>query len=181
MKKIIIDTPSGIGTIEELGVSDLGFLMIRINIEKDGESKWVTYNLGIHSTKENMFTNAIRESRSNGETKFVPLEWDYSGWVNHVKENTDSPWHQENWNRTLMTMINRLVIFSDPSLDKVLEVSNNLYGIFLALEFFNITNSVYGENLKVSFVQNSTNTIRLTTPTNEVLGELIVINYGPIS
>jgi hypothetical protein len=46
MNKVNILTPKGVGEIENTYVSDLGFLMLRIN-NLDGT--YTTYNLGKHN------------------------------------------------------------------------------------------------------------------------------------
>ena len=56
MNKVNILTPKGIGEIENTYVSDLGFLMLRIN-NLDGT--YTTYNLGKHNVDVNIFTNQI--------------------------------------------------------------------------------------------------------------------------
>jgi hypothetical protein len=56
MNKVNILTPKGVGEIENTYVSDLGFLMLRIN-NLDGT--YTTYNLGKHDVDSNMFTNKI--------------------------------------------------------------------------------------------------------------------------
>jgi hypothetical protein len=56
MNKVNILTPKGVGEIENTYVSDLGFLMLRIN-NLDGT--YTTYNLGKHNVDVNIFTNQI--------------------------------------------------------------------------------------------------------------------------
>lgn len=55
--KVEIKTPNGNGLIEEIYVSELGFLMVRVK-RVDNQS-WTTYNLGIHNPTDNIFTNAL--------------------------------------------------------------------------------------------------------------------------
>lgn len=52
----IIDTPKGIGELEKVYISELGFLMLRID-NLDGT--YTTYNLGKHDPSKNIFTNEI--------------------------------------------------------------------------------------------------------------------------
>jgi hypothetical protein len=54
----IINTPKGVGQIENLYVSDLGFLMLRID-NLDGT--FTTYNMGKHDPSNNIFSNEILE------------------------------------------------------------------------------------------------------------------------
>jgi len=56
MNKVEILTPKGTGKVENIYVSDLGFLMLRID-NLDGT--YTTYNLGKHDVQSNMFTNKI--------------------------------------------------------------------------------------------------------------------------
>ena len=52
----IIETPKGFGEVEKVFVSELGFLMLRID-NLDGT--FTTYNLGKHDPSKNIFTNEI--------------------------------------------------------------------------------------------------------------------------
>lgn len=52
----IIETPKGLGEIEKVYISELGFLMLRID-NLDGT--YTTYNLGKHDPSNNIFSNEI--------------------------------------------------------------------------------------------------------------------------
>ena len=52
----LIQTPKGIGELERIYISELGFLMLRI-YNLDGT--YTTYNLGKHDTDNNIFSNQI--------------------------------------------------------------------------------------------------------------------------
>ena len=52
----IIETPKGFGELEKVYISELGFLMLRID-NLDGT--YTTYNLGKHDPSKNIFTNEI--------------------------------------------------------------------------------------------------------------------------
>jgi len=52
----IINTPKGLGEIEKIYISDLGFLMLRID-NLDGT--FTTYSLGKHDPSNNMFSKQI--------------------------------------------------------------------------------------------------------------------------
>ena len=54
----IIETPKGFGEIEKIYVSELDFLMLRID-NLDGT--FTTYNLGKHNTSNNIFSKEILE------------------------------------------------------------------------------------------------------------------------
>lgn len=66
MNKIKILTPKGTGEIENVYVSDLGFLMLRIN-NLDGT--YTTYNLGKHNIESNIFSNEILEDETVGSSR----------------------------------------------------------------------------------------------------------------
>ena len=57
-KMVITQTPKGLGTVEKIYVSELGYLMLRIYFEN---GTFTTYNLGIHNPENNMFTDKIME------------------------------------------------------------------------------------------------------------------------
>jgi len=52
----LINTPKGLGKVEKNYVSELGFLMLRID-NLDGT--YTTYNLGKHDPTNNIFSNEI--------------------------------------------------------------------------------------------------------------------------
>ena len=56
MKKPLIETPKGIGMLEDVYVSELGFLMIKISFEN---GTFMSYNLGKHEEDNNIFTNKL--------------------------------------------------------------------------------------------------------------------------
>jgi hypothetical protein len=51
-----IETPKGLGEIEKLYVSELGYLMLKVYFEN---GTFITYNLGKHDKMDNIFTNQI--------------------------------------------------------------------------------------------------------------------------
>ena len=53
---VLIETPKGLGTVDKIYVSELGYLMLRIYFEN---GTFTTYNLGKHDPENNMFTNKI--------------------------------------------------------------------------------------------------------------------------
>jgi len=57
-KMVITQTPKGLGTVDKIYVSELGYLMLRIYFEN---GTFTTYNLGIHNPENNMFTDKIME------------------------------------------------------------------------------------------------------------------------
>ena len=56
MNNVKILTPNGTGEIEKVYVSDLGFLMLRID---NLNGTYTTYNLGKHNIEKNVFTKQI--------------------------------------------------------------------------------------------------------------------------
>ena len=59
MNYLKINTPNGIGELENIYVSELGFLMVKIYF-KNGT--FITYNLGKYDENDNIFTNKILEN-----------------------------------------------------------------------------------------------------------------------
>jgi hypothetical protein len=59
MNYLKINTPDGIGELENVYVSELGFLMVKIYF-KNGT--FITYNLGKYDENDNIFTNKILEN-----------------------------------------------------------------------------------------------------------------------
>ncbi len=60
MKQTVkIETPIGEGIIDNIYVSELGFLMLRVKIS----DRWVSYNLGKHDKYDNMFSRLILPNR----------------------------------------------------------------------------------------------------------------------
>jgi len=57
-KMVITQTPKGLGAVDKIYVSELGYLMLRIYFEN---GTFTTYNLGIHNPENNMFTDKIME------------------------------------------------------------------------------------------------------------------------
>ena len=53
---VLIETHKGLGTVDKIYVSELGYLMLRIYFEN---GTFTTYNLGKHDPENNMFTNKI--------------------------------------------------------------------------------------------------------------------------
>ena len=58
MKKPFINTPKGVGQVDEIYVSELGFLMIRVYYTN---GTYMSYNLGKHNVDENLFTDKLLE------------------------------------------------------------------------------------------------------------------------
>jgi hypothetical protein len=58
MENPMIQTPKGIGELNKIYISELGFLMLKI-YHKNGI--FITYNLGKHNPDDNIFTNKIME------------------------------------------------------------------------------------------------------------------------
>ena len=63
MNNVKILTPSGTGEVEKVYVSDLGFLMLRID---NLNGTYTTYNLGEHNVEVNIFTNKIVTYETSG-------------------------------------------------------------------------------------------------------------------
>ena len=52
-QKVKIKTSSGVGYLDKFWVSELGFLMVRVDLG----GRFVTFNLGIHDVDNNIFSN----------------------------------------------------------------------------------------------------------------------------
>jgi hypothetical protein len=57
MVKITINTPNGIGEVESVYESELGFMMLRVYLPN--EKRYITFNMGKYSSDNNIFTNTI--------------------------------------------------------------------------------------------------------------------------
>lgn len=57
-KTVMIQTPKGLGEIDKIYVSELGYLMLKVSFEN---GTFTTYNLGKHDPENNMFTDKIME------------------------------------------------------------------------------------------------------------------------
>jgi hypothetical protein len=55
---VMMQTPKGLGEIDKIYVSELGYLMLRVSFEN---GTFTTYNLGKHDPENNMFTDKIME------------------------------------------------------------------------------------------------------------------------
>ncbi len=62
----IIETPKGLGELEKTYISDLGYLMVRIN-NMDGT--FTTYNLGNHNVEKNFISEEIFKKESKIENR----------------------------------------------------------------------------------------------------------------
>jgi hypothetical protein len=66
MSKVKILTPKGTGEIENIYVSELNFLMLKIN-NLDGT--YTTYNLGEHRVETNIFSNKLISYETTGSAR----------------------------------------------------------------------------------------------------------------
>jgi hypothetical protein len=66
MSNILIETPKGIGKLHNIYVSELGFLMIKIEFENGTFSG---YNLGKHNPENNIFTKELFKDEFIGLTR----------------------------------------------------------------------------------------------------------------
>ena len=60
--KPIINTPSGLGEVEKIYISDLGFLMVRID---NMNGTYTTYNFGKHDVEDNIFSKEIMKNEKS--------------------------------------------------------------------------------------------------------------------
>ena len=56
MNDVLIETPKGIGKLHKIYVSELGYLMVKIEFDN---GTYTEYNLGKHNQAENFFTKEL--------------------------------------------------------------------------------------------------------------------------
>ena len=56
MESPMIQTPKGLGELNKIYISELGFLMLKISFDN---GTFITYNLGKHNIEDNIFTDKI--------------------------------------------------------------------------------------------------------------------------
>lgn len=66
MNEVLIKTPKGVGKLDRMYVSDLGFLMVKIAFE---DGTFTGYNLGKHNPTNNIFTKEILKDELVGSTR----------------------------------------------------------------------------------------------------------------
>lgn len=62
-KRITIKTPNGDGIIEDIYISELGFLIVRVYYETT--NIWLNHNFGVHDPSDNFFTNSITKTKAS--------------------------------------------------------------------------------------------------------------------
>lgn len=63
----LIETPKGVGKLEKIYLSELGYLMLKLSFEN---GTFMTYNLGTHNIENNIFTNKIMEYEKHENQNF---------------------------------------------------------------------------------------------------------------
>lgn len=58
-RKVPVKTETGEGFIEEVWLSELNYLMVKIYYPS--EKRWISYNLGVHKPGEDLFTKLINQ------------------------------------------------------------------------------------------------------------------------
>jgi len=66
-KSPLIETPKGVGKLEKIYLSELGFLMLKLFFEN---GIFITYNLGTHNIQNNIFTDKIMEYEKHEDKNF---------------------------------------------------------------------------------------------------------------
>ena len=84
MNDVLIETPKGVGKLHNIYVSELGYLMVKIEFDN---GTYTGYNLGKHDQSENIFTKEISKDehfvwKNNYKTclikkNFISLSKDY--------------------------------------------------------------------------------------------------------
>ena len=62
----MIQTPKGVGELNKIYISELGFLMLKISFDN---GTFITYNLGKHNPEKNFITEEIFKQEQILETK----------------------------------------------------------------------------------------------------------------
>lgn len=62
-KRITIETPNGEGLIEDMFISELGFLMVSVYYTKN--KTLINHNLGQHNPANNFFTSSITKDNEH--------------------------------------------------------------------------------------------------------------------
>ena len=63
-KSPTVKTPKGIGELDNIYISELGFLMIKIHFDN---GTFMTYNLGNYDIEDNIFTKEILKNDNQTE------------------------------------------------------------------------------------------------------------------
>jgi len=66
IKEVLIETPKGIGKLHNIYVSELGFLMVKIEFEN---GTYTGYNLGKHDPQKNIITKELFKDELVGSTR----------------------------------------------------------------------------------------------------------------
>jgi hypothetical protein len=66
MNDVLIETPKGVGKLDNIYASELGFLMVKIAFE---DGTYTGYNLGKHNPIENIFTKELFKDEFVGLTR----------------------------------------------------------------------------------------------------------------
>ena len=62
METPMIKTPKGLVKIENIYISELGYLMLKVSLKNN---TFITYNLGKHNSDDNMFTDKIMQNEKD--------------------------------------------------------------------------------------------------------------------
>lgn len=55
--KVYLETKYGTGFIDEMWVSELGYLMVKVNLG----NRWISFNLGLHDPDNNIFSSVVKD------------------------------------------------------------------------------------------------------------------------
>jgi hypothetical protein len=66
MNEVLIQTPKGIGKLDKIYVSELGFLMVKFVFD---DGTFTGYNLGKHDPLDNFFTKELFKDELVGSTR----------------------------------------------------------------------------------------------------------------
>lgn len=51
--KKTVQTPHGAGKVENVYITELGYVMLKVKVKKDGHLKYINYNIGVLQKTEN--------------------------------------------------------------------------------------------------------------------------------
>lgn len=66
MNDVLIETPKGVGKLHNIYVSELGYLMVKIEFDN---GTYTGYNLGKHNPSDNLFTKKLFKGELIGLTR----------------------------------------------------------------------------------------------------------------
>jgi hypothetical protein len=66
MNDVLIETPKGFGKLDKIYVSELGYLMVKIEFDN---GTYMSYNFGKHNPENNFFTKELFKDEFVGSSR----------------------------------------------------------------------------------------------------------------